>query len=151
MDGGQSLYFLGDLITVFAGGLRVTLSFSIVSPRDNGGISMASSGGRRRACSRSTRRDALVTGQEVLTRGLQELSASSAEPGSSEKALGLRGEAVFTCSLGGGVPQADAGRLPGTRQAGWGGTDELRPSACSVYLSSVICGTCPNHIVSVHL
>ena len=56
MDGGWRLYSLGDLITVFAGGLGVTLSLSIMSPRNNGGISMMSSG-RRRACSRSTRSD----------------------------------------------------------------------------------------------
>ena len=60
-------------------------------------------------------------------------------------------ESCLPAVFGVGVPQADAGRLPGTRLAGGGGTDELRPSACSAYLSSVICGTCPNHIVSVHL
>ena len=58
---------------------------------------------------------------------------------------------VYLQSSGAGVPQADAGRLPGTRLAGGGGTDELRPSACSAYLLSVIGGPCPNHIVSVHL
>lgn len=74
-------------------------------------------------------RDALVTGQEVLTKGLKELSASSAEPGSSEEASWAPGEDMFTCSLREGT-QADAGRAYlGLSQAGWEAPKELRPLA----------------------